>query len=188
MKDGSTYEEKMEKFLSLRSKGIIAEIDNIKGPDISAEDEDGNDDKVIDYIESGSEREKQGIEYAVLTYKCMFVAFFLVSAVFLAGIFFFKHKTSYFAGIATGLLTGIYYIKSLYLSVREVLNFSENDAEKAMKKQARMRLLAVGAAGGAVCAIVGRNAVYGVLAQILALKLSAYLTPAVMKFAEKRMK
>lgn len=188
MKDKVSFDEKMEKFVSLRSKGILSEIDNIKGPERDepgSYDEEEDEDIVLDYIEPGSEREKEGIEYAKQTYRCMFISFYAVSAVFLLiGLIFFKDRLKYCAGILTGVLSGTYYIRSLNLSVREVLNFDENTAEKSMKKQARIRLIAVGAAGGIICALVGGSAVYGVVGEILAIKLGTYLTPLTMKIVK----
>ena len=189
MKDKVSFDEKMEKFVSLRSKGILSEIDNIKGPERdepgSFDDDEEDEDIVLDYIEPGSEREKEGIEYAKQTCRCMFISFYAVSAVFLLlGLIFFGDRIKYCAGILTGVLSGTGYIRSLNLSVREVLNFDENTAEKSMKKQARIRLIAVGAAGGVICALVGGSAVYGVVGEILAIKLGAYLTPLTMKIVK----
>lgn len=177
----------MKKFLSLRSAGVIAEIEGLKGPSEDEKDEDEDDDKVLDYIESGSERAKQGIEYAKQTLSSMYLAFFMLSGAFLLiGMLVFKDRLKYSAGIAMGVATGCYFIRSLNISVREVLNVGDKQAEKTMKKDGRLRLLVVGAGAGLVSAVVGGSAVYGALAQIFSLKLCAYLTPLVMKVRYKQ--
>ncbi len=181
--DGPSYEEKLEKFASLRSRGILAEMSGLHEP----EREDDEEEEIpVHIIEPGSREETEGIREAAATLRSLYIAFFLVSAVFLViGELIFHDRLKYAAGILVGVITGCYYIKSLNLSVREVLNFDEKTAEKTMKKDARIRLLVVGVGGAAVCFFVGGSAVYGVLAQIFAIKLSAYLTPLVMKFQKE---
>ena len=111
----------------------------------------------------------------------MYLSFIILTAVFLlAGMPVFK-DIRYAAGILTGFATGCFYIRSLNLSVREILNFNDKQAEKTMKRDGRKRLLVIGAGAAFICLAVGGSAVYGILAQIFSLKLCAYLTPLVMK-------
>ena len=182
-KPETSYEEKLAKYRSMRAKGIIAEMTGLHEPERDADDEDYPEDEVH-LIEPGSEEAEEGVREAARILRSMYMAFFLISAVFLLiGLLIFKDRLKYAAGILTGVVTGCYYIKSLNLSVREVLNFDEKTAEKAMKKDARIRLLVVGAGGAAVCFFVGDSAVYGVLFEIFAIKLCAYLAPVLMKFS-----
>ncbi len=187
--DKPSYDEKLEKFLSLKSRGYIAELKDLKGPDPREKyEEDGDeDDEILDYIEPGSEREKEGLDFANKVLRGMYAAFAAVSLLFLAvGLILIKDRLCFAAGIVTGIVTGIYYIHSLNLSVRETLRFNENTAEKTMKKDARIRLVVVGIGAIVACTVAGGSAVYGILAEIFALKLSSYLAPLFLAISNKK--
>ncbi len=199
-------DEKMKRFLNPRSAGIIERIASFEKP--SGEDgekvlvnvyrdgdaqwteeqspdwtdwdsENGEEDEVVHFIEPGSEEERESIREAKLTLRGMYAAFTVLTLVFLAvGLLLSHKKLTFSAGILTGFITGLFYITHLNSSIKEILNYDEDAAVRAMKKDARIRLGVVGIGGVLAAALIGGDSALGVLAQIFAIKLSAYLTPA----------
>lgn len=158
-----------------RSREIIAEM---MAPVPEDDDELEEEDEVLDFIEPGSEAEKEGIRFAKNTVSGMYLAFYLLSALCLViGLLIFDEKLKFALGMAVGCVTGSFFIGHLNRSVRELLNYDENSATKQMKKDARLRLAVVGFGGVIAAAIIGGAAVYGILIQLMTLKLGIYLTP-----------
>lgn len=185
-------EEELKRFLSPKSASYINQLQITDEVDPNYDDWDDNDeeeddDDVIHYIEPGSEEEKEGIREAKLTLKAMYLSFILLTFVFLAiGLLIFDKKLTYSAGILTGMITGFFYISHLNSSIKEILNYDEESASRAMKKDATIRIAVVGIVGILVAAFVGGNAAIGVLVQMFSLKLSVYLTPVITGILKKR--
>lgn len=173
-------DEKIKRFLNPKSAGIIAELENTGDyiPESDEEEDEDGEDEVVHLIEPGSEEEKEGIREAQLTVKGMYLSFITLTLIFLAvGLLLFDGKATYGAGILTGLLTGLFYIAHLNSSIKEVLNYDEDNAVKTMKRDAKIRLAVVGFGGVLGAAFIGGSAPLGVLAQIFSLKFSTYVTP-----------
>lgn len=182
-------DEKMKRFLNPKSAGIIAGLQDIGdyAPEYDDEEKEDDEDEVIYLIEPGSEEEKEGIREARLTLKGMYLSFVLLTLLFLGiGLLLFDGGITYGAGILTGLLTGLFYITHLNSSIKEVLNYDEDNAVRAMKRDAKIRLAVVGIGGVLGAALIGGDAPLGVLAQIFSLKFSAYITPVTAGILMKR--
>ena len=183
-------EEELKRFLSPKSASYINQLQITDEADPNYDDwddeDDEDDDDVIHYIEPGSEEEKEGVREAKLTLEAMYMSFVLLTLVFLAiGLLIFDKRLTYLAGISTGMITGFFYISHLNSSIKEILNYDEESAARAMKKDATIRITVVGIVGILVAAFVGGNAAIGVLVQMFSLKLSVYLTPVITGILKK---
>lgn len=182
-------DENMKRFLSPKSAGIIEQLEEQDSDWDDWDDEDEEEDEIIHLIELGSEEEKESIREAKLTLKGMYVSFIALTIFFLLiGLLLVGKKITYTIGIITGLITGLFYITHLNSSIKEILNYDEESAVRAMKRDAKVRLGVVGISGILVAAFVGGNSALGVLAQIFAIKLSAYLTPLTAKILDRKIR
>lgn len=146
--------------------------------DDSFAEEEEDDDEVVDLIPPGSEREKEGIKDARLTLVSMYVSLLTLSIIALIlGVIIFDDKLGFSLGLIVGALTGLFYIWHLNKSLKEVLDMSSEMAEKSMRKDALIRLVAIIALDTIICAAVGGYSPVGVLASLLVIKLSFYLSP-----------
>lgn len=146
--------------------------------DDSFAEEEEDDDEVLDLIPPGSEREKEGVKDARLTLVSMYVSLGTLSIIALIiGLIIFDDKLGYSLGLLVGALTGLFYIWHLNRSLKEVLNMTQEMAEKSMKRDAFVRLAAIIALDTIICTVVGGYSPIGVLISLLVIKLSFYLAP-----------
>ncbi|MGN0165372.1 MAG: hypothetical protein ACI39R_04255 [Lachnospiraceae bacterium] len=175
-------DDKMNKYLNPKSAEILAGLDTEKDGE-----NDSDEEEVVYIVEPGSAEEAKGIEDAKRTLKAMYISFLFLTLIFaVAGLLLFSRRLTFLAGLLTGTVTGLFYIWHLNSSVRGLLDVSSERASGLMRRDATIRVLVVGAAGMLVTALVKGNAVLGVLAQFISLKLSVYLTPFVASLLEKK--
>ena len=75
--------------------------------------EEDDDDEVVDIIEPGSEREKEGIRDARLTLVAMYVSLIVLSGIIMiAGAVVFEKKITYCIGVIIGTMAGCFYTVS----------------------------------------------------------------------------
>lgn len=149
---------------------------------LNDEPDDEDDDEVIDYIEPGSEREKEGMRDARLTLVSMYVSLIVLSGLaMIVGALVFEHKLTYCIGVIIGTLAGCFYMWHLNRSLAYALNLGEDMAQKVMRKDIFVRLIAIILVDIIISAVIGGYTPIGVLASLLTLKLSLYLTPVTLR-------
>ncbi len=176
-------EDRLSRFLSSRSSVYLSKIEDMVGEDTADEYDEGEDDEIqVHLIELGSEDEKEAVREGKMIVKAFYLSFFLLSIVALiGGLVAPINKGSFVIGWFTGFATGVFYICHLNASVRDILNCDEASAKVSMRRDSTIRIAVVGFTGIAVAGLVGKSSIIGVLAQMMLLKLSVYLSPFMAK-------
>ena len=176
-------EDKLSRFLSSRSSLYLSKIDDMAGEvTVDEYDEDEDDEIPVQLIEPGSEEEKEAVRDGKRIVKAFYLSFFLLSlTVLIGGLVAPINKGTFAIGWLTGVATGVFYIYHLNTSVKEILNYDEASAKVTMRKDSTVRIAIVGITGIVVSGLVGKSSIIGVLAQMMALKLSVYLSPFMAK-------
>ena len=176
-------EDKLSRFLSSRSSVYLSRMEGLAGEKPADEYDECDDEELpVHIIEPGSAEEKEAIKEGKMTVKAFYFSFMILTAlVVLLGLLIPINNITFVIGVLTGFATGIFYIYHLNSSVKDVLNCDEASAKASMRKDSTLRLAVVGFVGIAVAALVGGDSIIGILAQMMSLKLSVYLTPFMVK-------
>lgn len=149
--------------------------------------EEDDDDEVVDIIEPGSEREKEGIRDARLTLVAMYVSLIVLSGIIMiAGAVIFEKKITYCIGVIIGTMAGCFYMWHLNRSLAYALNLDSGMAQKVMRKDIFIRLFVIISADIIISALIGGYAPIGVLGSLLTLKLSLYATPFTLRIIKNK--
>lgn len=172
-------EDKLGKYLSSRSSVYLSRMDDMAGEKPADEYDECEDEEIpVHVIEPGSEEEREAVKEGKMTVKGFYLSFSILSLlILLIGLLLSGNKLSFIIGVLTGFATGVFYIWHLNSSIKDVLNCDEDTAGKTMRRDSTIRMGVLAIAGIVVSAVVGGDSIIGVLAQMMSLKLSVYLTP-----------
>lgn len=168
---------KMSRHLRGRAASLVATY--------AVEDEDPDEeleDEVLQVIEPGSEEEARGIRDAKLTTKAMYISVLVCAAIFSGiGILILEKKVTILLGSLISLAANIFYVYNLDHSIKSALNMPETMATHYMVKNVMLRYLVIIICGVGAVLIIKGNAAFGVLIELLTLKIAIYVTPLIKK-------
>ncbi len=177
--------EEMVSTEEVDAKLLQEEIDE-KGEDLVLLEEE--EDKVVDYIEAGSERALLEEEDARRTMKKMLQSVVGLCVILLLGCIFTSHPARYALGVAIGCGLSVLFLIWMFRSVERSLS-GDKDASRYMRAQAGLRYLVcflVLAAAGYLEKQVwpneGNALLFGAIFGLLTVKIAAFIYPLLERF------
>ncbi len=139
------------------------------------------EEQVLDYIEPGSERERQELEEAEEVLRDLYVGCMLVSLLCLAGIFLAPKPVRYGLALLGGCLLAVWMLRDMFQTIERALMLTPQEAERFSRKRAVLRYVLILAFLAAVGYSLGPSAAVGGIFGVFSMKFSSYLQPLTRK-------
>lgn len=139
------------------------------------------DERILDYIEPGSEREREEMAEAEETVRDLYFGCVVICLPCFFGMFLAPQPLRYGLSLAGGCLVALCMLRDMYRTIEQVLMLEPYQAERYAKKRAVLRYFLMLAFLAVVGYRLGTSAVIGGIVGIFSMKFSAYLQPLMRK-------
>lgn len=162
------------------------EIDEaVRAEDPERAEREAEDEQVLDYIEPGSERERQELAEAEEVLRDLYVGCMLVWLFCMAGAFLAPQPKRYALALLGGCLLAVWMLRDMYQTIDRALSLTPQEAERFSRKRAVLRYVLILAFLAAVGYSLGPSAAVGGILGVFSMKLSAYMQSLTRKLRVK---
>lgn len=139
------------------------------------------DEQILDYIEPGSEREREEMREAEETIHDLYFGCVVICLPCLLGMLLAPQPLRYGLALAGGCIVAICMLRDMYRTVETVLMLDPYQAERFARKRAVLRYFLMLAFLAGVGYSLGKSAAIGAILGIFSMKFSAYFQPLMRK-------
>lgn len=157
----------------------------IRAEDPERAEREAEDEQVLDYIEPGSERERQELAEAEEVLRDLYAGCLLVGLLGMVGVFAAPQPWRYALALFVGCLLAIRMLRDMYQTIDRALSLTPQDAERFCRKRAVLRYVLILAFLAAAGYSLGPSSAVGGILGVFSMKLSAYMQSLTRKLRVK---